>query len=199
MEEIELDEKELQKLLQVAARPGTRDLLSRELLRVQELKQKMPQPSAAAPKDRSEPVFQELARYAWADDGANVKLYIPLTNVAALPTDAIKTEFSSRSFDIRVYGYQDKNLRLAIPRLFGQIDTAKSAVTVKPNDIVVRFAKKDAQTWTKLTGVEEEPSSSKDPGKDLMGLMRKMYDEGDDNMKRTMAEAFTKAQNERRL
>lgn len=42
-------------------------------------------------------------------------------------------------------------------------------------------------------GVEKEKEEDKDPGAGIMNMMKKMYDEGDDNMKRTIAEAWSKA------
>lgn len=38
------------------------------------------------------------------------------------------------------------------------------------------------------------PQENDDPGASLMKLMRNMYETGDDEMKRTIAEAYTKAQ-----
>lgn len=35
----------------------------------------------------------------------------------------------------------------------------------------------------------------KDPTKGIMSMMKKMYDEGDDDMKRTIAKAWTESQN----
>lgn len=39
----------------------------------------------------------------------------------------------------------------------------------------------------------EKESKSEDPNAGIMNMMKKMYDDGDDNMKRTIAEAWTKA------
>lgn len=40
---------------------------------------------------------------------------------------------------------------------------------------------------------EDKKQEEKDPSANIMGMMKKMYEEGDDNMKRTIAEAWTKA------
>ena len=61
--------------------------------------------------------------------------------------------------------------------------------------------KKDKKNWEQLAFKEdkfasdkkEDKNDSKDPGAGIMDMMKKMYDEGDDNMKRTLAEAWTKA------
>lgn len=38
---------------------------------------------------------------------------------------------------------------------------------------------------------------SSDPNASLMGLMKKMYDEGDDEMKRTLNKAWTESQDKK--
>ena len=38
-----------------------------------------------------------------------------------------------------------------------------------------------------------EKEEEKDPGANIMGMMKKMYEQGDENMKRTIAEAWTKS------
>lgn len=42
-------------------------------------------------------------------------------------------------------------------------------------------------------GKSEKPEEKEDPSAGIMNMMKKMYEEGDDNMKRTIAEAWTKA------
>ena len=44
---------------------------------------------------------------------------------------------------------------------------------------------------------EDDPVKGGDPSAGLMDMMKKMYDEGDENMKRTIAEAWTKAQDKK--
>lgn len=40
---------------------------------------------------------------------------------------------------------------------------------------------------------DEKEDELKDPSAGLMNMMKKMYEDGDDNMKRSIAEAWTKA------
>ena len=48
------------------------------------------------------------------------------------------------------------------------------------------------ETQMSKSSKEGDPKSE-DPQAGIMNMMKKMYDEGDDNMKRTIAEAWTKA------
>lgn len=44
---------------------------------------------------------------------------------------------------------------------------------------------------------KESESKAEDPQASLMNMMKKMYEEGDQNMKRTIAEAWTKSQDKK--
>merc|ERR1712058_88324 len=63
-------------------------------------------------------------------------------------------------------------------------------------------------SWSHMTAAEktaadlkkkaDEPKMDKDdPSAGLMNIMKKMYDEGDDEMKRTIAKAWTEGQDKR--
>lgn len=45
--------------------------------------------------------------------------------------------------------------------------------------------------------MEKLAEKDADPGASIMNMMKKMYDEGDDDMKRTIAKAWTESQNKR--
>lgn len=72
--------------------------------------------------------------------------------------------------------------------------------------VVVSLAKeKTGATWSHLTQVEKKTKEPKkpapkmdseaDPTTGLMDLMKQMYDDGDDEMKRTIAKAWTESRN----
>lgn len=72
--------------------------------------------------------------------------------------------------------------------------------------VIISLAKKVAKDWSHVTGVEKRIKESKtsvpdmgdmdegNPGASLMNLMKKMYMEGDDEMKKTIAKAWTENQ-----
>jgi calcyclin binding protein len=70
---------------------------------------------------------------------------------------------------------------------------------VNSNTVVLKLAKKKKNSrWADLVPKDEKfkPEAIKkneDPNASLMNMMKKMYEEGDDNMKRTIAEAWTKS------
>lgn len=74
-------------------------------------------------------------------------------------------------------------------------------MVVNNNNVTIKLQKaKKGTNWPQLIRKEDKfkaddfaKDSSKDPGAGLMDMMKKMYEEGDENMKRTIAEAWTKS------
>ena len=82
---------------------------------------------------------------------------------------------------------------------------ADSKVVVKKNSIKIVLRKVrgtyGADTWVGLTAKAGAPkagagASDSDPSAGLMDMMKQMYDEGDDNMKKTLGEAMLKSRQE---
>lgn len=73
-------------------------------------------------------------------------------------------------------------------------------MVVNNNNVTIRLQKvKKGTNWPQLIQKEDKfkaddfgKDAAKDPSAGLMDMMKKMYEEGDDNMKRTIAEAWTK-------
>ena len=81
------------------------------------------------------------------------------------------------------------------------IDPASSKFKVKSNSITIELLKKKTKHWSdikpakSLTKAAESMDKKKDkdeenPGGNLMGLMKELYETGDDNIKRTIAESW---------
>ena len=63
----------------------------------------------------------------------------------------------------------------------------------------MKLKKKTPNRWESINFVKKFDATknmdkNEDPSVGLMKMMKRMYDEGDDKMKRTISEAFTKAQ-----
>jgi calcyclin binding protein len=101
---------------------------------------------------------------------------------------------------MRLRGYKNQNYIFSIKRLFGEILPNDSKYVLKNNSIYITLVKKENKTWAQLPykddkfAKEEKPEEKvEDPQAGIMNMMKKMYEDGDENMKRTIAEAWTKA------
>lgn len=116
----------------------------------------------------------------------------------------IDCEFTDNSLDLRILDFPNKNLRLKLGPLNGIIDPAKSKLKVKSNSIVLELKKANGKYWDdikekkstlggtgpslKKKGANDD--DNKDPGGSLMEMMKNLYESGDDQMKRTIAESW---------
>jgi len=124
------------------------------------------------------------------------------------PKDKIECEFDDQALDLRIIGLNNKNLRLKLGPLGGLIEPAKCKLNVKTNSISSVLMKQESKQkhWedikAKKGGIigdtskkpkDKAADKDADPQASLMNMMKDMYDKGDDDMKRTIAESWSKA------
>jgi calcyclin binding protein len=209
-----LDIDDLNSLLDRASRQKSKDILGLEIRRLQtELINIQNQISTDNEQikirkstiDSNNKCYDvKLNNYAWDQTSDFIKLYVNLNNVQTLPKEAVFCNFSQQSMDLHVLGLENKNYELTINNLCENINTTKSYVKVKTDMIIVFLAKTADKTWSYITSVEKRLKESKltttkmndmdDPNTSLMNLMKKMYQDGDDEMKKTIAKAWTESQ-----
>lgn len=213
---MKLDIEELNSLLEQAKRQRTKDILMLEIRKLQtEVAKLLEQKNTSAKKtipslNTAQKCYEvKLNNYGWDQTSTTMKIYITLTNVHQLPKEAIVCNFTEKSFDLRVNGLDNKNYHLPINNLCAEIDIEKSNFKIKTDMIVVSLAKKIAKDWSHVTLVEKRIKDAKspsmpelgedsDPSASLMNLMKKMYQDGDDEMKKTIAKAWTESQDKQR-
>jgi len=154
--------------------------------------------SATAPAARSYDV--QIKNYSWDQSDKFVKVYLTgLKGVQDLPKEAVTQEFTKKSARVRVEGLNGQNPTFFVGELCKEIDPDKSYVKVKSDMVSVFLAKSESGSkWSGLRPSGPPKSVPKmddnaDPSAGLMSMMKQMYDEGDDEMKRTIAKAWTES------
>ena len=129
-------------------------------------------------------------------------LYVPLPGVGSIAAENIKCKFTKDLFDLVVCDLQGKSYRLLKDNLEKDIDPAKSKYIIKSDKVILKLHKVKTSEyggydyWSKLTDKKDRKSSSQkdDPQKGIMEMMKDMYNEGDDNMRKVIGETFMKQQ-----
>lgn len=121
-----------------------------------------------------------------------------LPAIGDLGKDNINLKTTKESLELSVENYDGKNYKFSVDKLHSAIDSEASSYILKKDKIVIKLVKKTNSPWSKLeydekADFKKEKDKKEDPQQGLMKMMQKMYEEGDDNMKKTIAEAFTKA------
>jgi calcyclin binding protein len=160
--------------------------------------------TAAAASSTGVTKYSPIDDFAWDQGGYNsetITIYVDLEGVGAVK-DAVGCSFSKGGFDLTVRGLSGLNYRLVKDNLEKDIVPADSKIIVKRDKVVIKLKKVKGEYsyehWGNLTskkGKEETAAKKKaDPMGGIMDMMKDMYNDGDDNMKKIIGEAMLKSQ-----
>ncbi|XP_073056132.1 uncharacterized protein [Primulina eburnea] len=212
-EDLILDLEELKQLQSIAKRPRVVSIISSEIRDLEKLSTEaaakpssqtpapvsavhMPTPVANVTKTASNPTlnYATLSSFSWDQESDQLKIYISLEGVDKEKTE---TDFKPMSFDVKFHDVQGKNYRCAVPKLNKEIIPEKCKLIVKPKRVVITLTKASKGNWLDLHFKEDKLKPNLDKGSDpmagIMDLMKNMYEDGDEEMKRTIAKAWTDA------
>ncbi|XP_018411042.1 PREDICTED: calcyclin-binding protein [Nanorana parkeri] len=210
--EFQKDLEEVKQLLEKATRKRVRDVLFVEQRKLEtEIANKRQQqtgesmevqkPSAIVPPI-STTYTVKISNYGWDQSDKFVKIYITLKDVQNIPADNVQVQFTERSFELLVKDLNGKNHVMTVNNLLKQITPENSSRKVKTDTVLIMLRKKSESKWEYLTQVEKQTKEKKDklpmdtdedPSAGLMNVLKKIYDDGDDEMKRTLNKAWVES------
>lgn len=155
--------------------------------------------------------FQTITKYALDTSSDKfVKIYITdgFQDLKEINKQNIQSKFTKKSFDVYIIDWKKKNYRFNCFNLCKEIKPDSSYVKATSSGLVIYLAKAaEGDYWESLEkkkGLldkdDDEDGDSKpkdkDPNASLMEMMKDMYQNGDPEMKKMIAEAWTKSQTE---
>lgn len=146
---------ELKKLNSIAIYQRTKDLLNKEILKIEtELvaSTKEAVESKSSVKTSSTRVFAELSEHAFDESDKYVKIYIPF-NATPISDDNVQLELTENSFCLNIQG-DSKTYRFNVRNLLKPIDIAKSYKKVKSDMVSVYLKKKKEGKFDYLSRFE---------------------------------------------
>ncbi|KAF8413575.1 hypothetical protein HHK36_001566 [Tetracentron sinense] len=201
-DEVSLDLEELRHLQSVAKRPRIVSLITSEIRNLEKLSKaavsastsQTPAPNPVKVSSTPALNYVTLGSFSWDQDNDKIKIYVSLEGVEQ---EKVETVFKPTSIDVKFHDVQGKNYRCAIPKLNKEIVPEKSKAVVKPTKVIITLFKASKGNWLDLHFKEDKlkPNLDKerDPMAGIMDMMKNMYEEGDEDMKRTIAKAWTDA------
>ncbi|XP_068921622.1 calcyclin-binding protein [Petaurus breviceps papuanus] len=211
LEELRKDLEEVKELLGKATRKRVRDVLTAEKSKLEnEIKHKTKQEKgetldnekpAAVVAPISVGYTVKINNYGWDQSDKYVKIYITLNGVQQVPTENVQVHFTERSFEVLVKNLNGKNYSMTVNNLLKPISVEGSLRKIKTDTVLVLCKKKQEQKWDYLTQVEKECKEKEkssfdndtDPSEGLMNVLKKIYEDGDDEMKRTINKAWVES------
>mmetsp|Transcript_7929 Transcript_7929/g.13146 ORF Transcript_7929/g.13146 Transcript_7929/m.13146 type:complete len:237 (+) Transcript_7929:88-798(+) len=151
----------------------------------------------------SKAVYIPIEDFAWDQGQYNspiVSIFVDLDSVGTVK-DNVKVDFTPTSFDLKVHDLQGKNYRLLRDNLEKDIIPEQSKFIVKSNKLVIKLQKVKGEYsyehWPSLIAKKkrsEQSAKKADPMGGIMDMMKDMYEDGDENMKKVIGEAMLKSQ-----
>jgi len=196
-EQIQLDIDELKSLESTATRDTVKKLLAAEIINL-EKKKELIEKAETAPKPASYSI--PVTNFAWDQSAGFVKIYITLEKNHGITEDAVTLSFPTKRSVSTTFG----KYIFQISKLNKEVDAEKSYFKVKTDSLLLMLKKGgDGGHWDDVRekedkfGVKDKKDVAEDPSAGLMSLMKKMYDEGDDEMKRTINKSWYEAQSKK--
>uniref|UniRef100_A0A9J7Z523 Calcyclin-binding protein n=1 Tax=Cyprinus carpio carpio TaxID=630221 RepID=A0A9J7Z523_CYPCA len=146
------------------------------------------------------PLFVSLL--GWDQSDKFVKIYITLKGVHTIPAENVEAKFTERGFNVLVKDLDGKNHQMTVNNLLYPIIGAESSKKIKTDMVLIMCKKKTTKKWDCLTQVEKQSKekdkpnldANADPSEGLMSVLKKIYTDGDDEMKRTINKAWVESQ-----
>eukprot|EP00240_Pyramimonas_obovata_P012869 CAMPEP_0118933532 /NCGR_PEP_ID=MMETSP1169-20130426/12041_1 /TAXON_ID=36882 /ORGANISM="Pyramimonas obovata, Strain CCMP722" /LENGTH=252 /DNA_ID=CAMNT_0006876303 /DNA_START=66 /DNA_END=824 /DNA_ORIENTATION=- len=148
-------------------------------------------------------VYETITTFSWENTDDVVKVLIPLEGVTK---ELVTVDFTKSSFDLRVKGLNGKNYRCLVSNLSHPVNPESCSFMIPRSHkrVVVKLTKASTSTYAEKnwSDLKEKPKAlsekkgspdMSDPDAGLMNLMKNLYDEGDEDMKRTIAKSWTEA------
>ena len=157
--------------------------------------------------------FTTISKYAFdTSNNKFIKLYLTdgFDGIKTFNSSNIKSKFTKNTFDVCILGWKNRNYRFSCFNLSKEINPNDSYVKQTNSGLIVYLAKANTSDfWDSLEkkkglfGNKDEDGmpaldKNKDPNQSLMEMMRDMYQNGDPEMKRMIAEAWTKSREEQK-
>ncbi|XP_053993780.1 calcyclin-binding protein-like [Hylaeus volcanicus] len=150
-------------------------------------------------------LYTPISNFAWDQTQNVVKIYVTIAQLKELNSNMVKVQFTNNSMSLTVTSHDRScpSQRLNISKFFKPILPDKCKYRLRDNMITITLTKLEPTSWDDVKYKEpQKPSklgndmgeSTGDPGQSLMKLMKNLYEEGDDQMKRTIAKAWTESQ-----
>ena len=200
--------KELEYFLSEAKHPLTQTLLQEAITsnKISSVKSIKPQTVAAAP-----PITTiQIKTYGWDQSTKNVIVYLTdIPNLEDASEEQIISSFSVNSVTLKIVNLNNRNYNFNIKALASNIQANLSKAVLKRNKIVVTMPKAFSGKWEEITLSErkskyerdekdrlDDPAlqGESDPSANVKKMLEKMYEQGNDNMKREISKMMYETQ-----
>lgn len=198
---------ELRRLLATGSTPYIENIIRREIGILEEKFPDQKKLPAAKPQEDRKPVEQKptvksqaISSYAFLDSTSVAKIIVK--DIRGLEQAKIEFTPEPHGFVILIIREEQNmpNLRLAVTPT-KKIIPEQCKYTIKREQLTISLKKKKEMAWSKLKKQfvpKKTREESSNPNDNMVDMLRKMYDESDDEQKRSLRKALWEGQQKRK-
>uniref|UniRef100_A0AC35UH38 Calcyclin-binding protein n=1 Tax=Rhabditophanes sp. KR3021 TaxID=114890 RepID=A0AC35UH38_9BILA len=150
--------------------------------------------------------YSTMTLFSYEDTPSAMKIYLTVKGAKELDDKDFNLSCTSTSFVFTGKNIQNEHFKFSKTGLFASIVPASCSFKRKTDMILLTLKKVKNEKWTDVLPVEKKslstPKVDEDgneikPEDSIMSLMKEMYNTGDPQIKKAIAEAFTKGKLDR--
>lgn len=149
--------------------------------------------------------YKTISNYSWDQDQEVIKIYLNIADFKDVKKELVKIELSADCQAVTVLvdngGHSGKLVLKNLSHPLSTVQDPASQVKITKNFVIVVLKKAENKKWLSLQKTSDagglgkslagDAAEDEDPSKSMMKLMKNLYETGDDEMKRTIAKAWT--------
>lgn len=183
-DEIQADLQEFQRLLGLTSNARVIAVIANAVTKLQEEMSLLPveTPPVPAVSIPSDTLFRPIEKFAYDQEGKELKVYVTcLPSLKSHPQDKIQVAFTRESIDVKILDLEGNNYRFFVKQLAKPITDCKFRPSSSGFRLILK--KEENSFWDSLAfkpstftkPKDKKEAGDKDPGSDLMDMMRDMY------------------------
>lgn len=154
--------------------------------------------------------YKTISNYSWDQDQEMIKIYLNVADFKDVKKELVKVELSADNQAVTVLvdngGHSGKLVLKKLSHPLSSVQDPASQVKITKSFVIVALKKSENKKWLSLQKTsgaselgkslagESNEGENEDPSKSMMNLMKNLYETGDDEMKRTIAKAWSQQQ-----
>ncbi|CEF69108.1 Calcyclin-binding protein [Strongyloides ratti] len=142
----------------------------------------------------------KITNYSYEDNESKLKLYLNISGAKEAPAESFQLNVESNSVCFKATNVNGRDYEFILKGLFDKVIPEECNFKQKTDMILITLSKAKKEKWTSVLKLNEKKKNAfsaagdeSNPQESIMNLMREMYENGDNEMRKTIGEAMLKA------
>uniref|UniRef100_A0A0K0F9Y5 Calcyclin-binding protein (inferred by orthology to a human protein) n=1 Tax=Strongyloides venezuelensis TaxID=75913 RepID=A0A0K0F9Y5_STRVS len=142
----------------------------------------------------------KITNYSYEDSEAKLKLYVTIAGAKEAPVESFDLNVGSDSLFFKAKDINGRDYEFILKGLFDKVIPEECTFKQKTDMILITLSKAKKEKWSSVLKLNDKKKSAlkkdyddSNPQESIMNMMKEMYENGDNEMRKTIGEAMLKA------